>query len=265
MIVFCAITPHSPLVIPSIGAENQRFVTQTARSLETIADHCATAKPDALIIISPHGTTAVETFSLNQSPVFDINFKQFGDLETVYSAHGDVARIHHYKELLESAWPITLHTEPELDHGIGIPWHFIQAAFGTKKPKLIPLYPSNRSPRDHFAFGSALQEDMINDTGRIAVLASADLSHRLSADTPAGESHWAPKFDQTVKECLTNDESNRLISLDKDFIEEAGECGLRPISILLGMLHSIEYTPSILSYEAPLGVGYLSAEYKLQT
>ncbi len=242
-----------------------RFVQQTANSLTTIAAHLAKAKPDAVLVISPHGKTTPETFSLNQSPSFTIGFKEFGDLETEYTAVGDVARIHHYKELLESAWPITLHTDVELDHGIGVPWHFIHHATPQKQPKIIPVYPSNKTPAEHFAFGKALQEDMINDTGRLAVIASADLSHRLSPDTPAGESHWAPKFDETVRQHIANNASEQLISLDKDFIDEAGECGLRPVSLLLGILDSIEYTPSILSYEAPLGVGYLAVEYTLNT
>jgi len=46
---------------------------------------------------------------------------------------------------------------------------------------------------------------------------------------------------------------------------EAGECGLRSFSFLLGILEEakIDWKAEILSYEAPFGVGYLVANFKL--
>ena len=48
-----------------------------------------------------------------------------------------------------------------------------------------------------------------------------------------------------------------------DLIAEAGECGLKSIVILLGILDGINYKPRLLSYEGPFGVGYLVMQFEL--
>jgi len=52
--------------------------------------------------------------------------------------------------------------------------------------------------------------------------------------------------------------------MDKNLVEEAGECGYRSIIILLGALDGLDWKPEILSYEAPFGVGYLVANFKIK-
>jgi len=49
--------------------------------------------------------------------------------------------------------------------------------------------------------------------------------------------------------------------MNEKLISDAGECGLKSIAILLGILEGIKYEPQILSYEGPFGVGYLTAEF----
>jgi AmmeMemoRadiSam system protein A len=45
-------------------------------------------------------------------------------------------------------------------------------------------------------------------------------------------------------------------ALDPDLVEEAGECGLRPLAILLGAGRVANLQSQVLSYEGPFGVGY---------
>jgi AmmeMemoRadiSam system protein A len=44
--------------------------------------------------------------------------------------------------------------------------------------------------------------------------------------------------------------------MDKNLIENAGECGLRPIIMVMGALDGKQARSEVLSYEAPFGVGY---------
>ena len=44
--------------------------------------------------------------------------------------------------------------------------------------------------------------------------------------------------------------------MDPELIEEAGECGLRPLAILLGAARAAGLSSKVLSYEGPFGVGY---------
>ena len=53
--------------------------------------------------------------------------------------------------------------------------------------------------------------------------------------------------------------------MDKNLIEEAGECGYKSIIILLGALSLVpNFKFEILSYEGPFGVGYLVANAKVK-
>ena len=47
--------------------------------------------------------------------------------------------------------------------------------------------------------------------------------------------------------------------MDERLVSVAGECGLRSILILLGILSGNKIKPEVLSYEGPFGVGYLVA------
>ncbi|MBU0598321.1 AmmeMemoRadiSam system protein B [Patescibacteria group bacterium] len=263
MLVFSAITPHPPIIIPEIGKQNLRFIEKTVKSMERLAEDIYAAKPDTIIIISPHGPMLSDAFAINMSPQFTISFKNFGDLSINLTINGDVGLIHHYKEIMETKIPVVLANQAELDHGAGVPLYFLTKNLDKKKIKIVPISFSMLDYQSHYEFGRKLQEDILNDTKRIAVIASGDLSHRLTKDAPAGFSHWAEKFDKTIIEKVTNQDHNGLKSLDEDFIEEAGECGLRSIIILQGILNSIKYKTDIYSYEGPFGVGYLVANLKL--
>lgn len=263
MIVFSAITPHPPILIPEIGKENLRFVKKTIASMERLSEDLYASKPDTIVVISPHGPILPDAFAINMSPQFELNFKDFGDLTTKVTLTGDIGLIHHYKEILEDKMPVVLINQQELDHGTAVPLYFLIKGFDPKNIKIVPMSYSMLDYQSHYDFGRQLQEDMINDTKRLALIASGDLSHRLTPDAPAGYSHWAKKFDETLIQKIKNNDSQGIRNLDPDFIEEAGECGLRSIIILLGMLNSMTYQPEIYSYEGPFGVGYLVANFKL--
>lgn len=264
MIVFSAITPHPPILIPEIGKDNARFVKKTTEAMVRLSQELYAAQPDTIVIISPHGPMHTDAFSLNMSNDFEVHFKEFGDLHTKLTFKGDVRLIHHYKELLESKLRIVLSNSRELDHGTGVPLYFLTKALDRKKLTIVPMSYSLLDYENHYKFGIALQRDMLNDTKRIALIASGDLSHRLTEDAPAGFSHWAKKFDETLVNKISTKDTEGILKLDADFVEEAGECGLRSIIMLLGMLNTITYEPEVYSYEGPFGVGYMVANLILK-
>jgi len=54
MLVFGVISPHPPLIIPEIGGKDIERVKRTVAALEIAAEKLAAAKPERLLIISPH-------------------------------------------------------------------------------------------------------------------------------------------------------------------------------------------------------------------
>jgi len=55
-----------------------------------------------------------------------------------------------------------------------------------------------------------------------------------------------------------------LINISPDLVKEAGTCGVRSLLVLLGVIKNMNYETEVLSYEYPLGVGYLTVNFKLK-
>ena len=55
MIVFACLSPHPPIILPTVGSESDRNkVKKTINSLEKLGRELAKAKPECIVITSPH-------------------------------------------------------------------------------------------------------------------------------------------------------------------------------------------------------------------
>ena len=257
---FSAIAPHPPILIPAIGKENIALLQKTIESYRKLEEYLYTSQVETLIVISPHGAIQSESFTMNLNPEFIVSFEDFGDLSTKIELKGDLGIAYKIRENLETKAPLQLISEPVLDHGCGVPLFLLTQ--NIKNLKIIPLYCSALDSESHYKFGQLLKRELLVNKSRIGVIASGDLSHRLSKNAPAGYSPKGAKFDQKLIESLKNKKSQDILGFNKKLIEEAGECGLKSILILLGMTDGINYSPELLSYEAPFGVGYLTMNFK---
>lgn len=257
-LVYSAILPHPPVLIPQIGKDNLEQLKQTSLAFEKIRQNMSSIDIDTLIIISPHGLVQSEAFSMNLSPIFTSNFEDFGDFSTKQSWQGDVGLTHKLKEALETRAPLQLFSESSLDHGCTVPLHLLTN--DKQNYKIVPLYYSGMNNLAHFQLGQLLKKEILKRRESIAVIASGDLSHRLDKNAPGGYSSKAKKFDAKILKLLQEKKTEELIGLDHELILEASECGLKSILILLGILDQINYQANLLSYEAPFGVGYLCME-----
>jgi AmmeMemoRadiSam system protein A len=142
--------------------------------------------------------------------------------------------------------------ETELDHGVVVPLHALARTMATKRCIFLGVsgWPLHR----FVEFGAWLQH-RLEDRSAI-LIASGDLSHRLTPDAPYGFRPEGPVFDRLVIDALRTRAWEQIEALDPDLVEEAGECGLRPLAILLGAGRAANLTSEVLSYEGPFGVGY---------
>ena len=101
------------------------------------------------------------------------------------------------------------------------------------------------------------------EENRIAIIASADLSHKLSKDSPSGFDPEGPKFDQTIQDAIVSRDMTKLLSIDQTQLEKSAQCGYRPIVTLLGALDGMNVNVKVLAYEAPFGVGYLTVRFDI--
>ena len=162
---------------------------------------------------------------------------------------------------LETNTPLQLNTNDFLDHGSAVPLHILTE--NLKNIKIIPIHHSGLSLEEHFNFGEKLKTQIFLSNKNIAVIASGDLSHALSKDSPAGYSPKGKKFDKKIIELLSAKKIDEILNLDSKLINDAKECGLRPFLIQQGILKNINYKTKALSYEAPFGVGYLVMDFEI--
>lgn len=259
-LVFSAITPHPPILIPAIGKDNVNRLSATNNSFVELASQIKSKKIDTLLVISPHGIVHANSFTMNLNPIFSCNFEDFGDFSTKCSWPGNVGLTYKIRERLETA-PLQLISEENLDHGTAVPLYLL--AGETKDIKIIPIYYSGLDLESHYNFGKQIKKEILANNDNIGIVASGDLSHRLTKNAPAGYSSKGKKFDKKLIELLSKGRTQDIIALDEKMIHEAGECGLRSIVVLLGIMDGIKTNPKLLSYEAPFGVGYMTMNFEL--
>jgi len=252
------ITPHSPILIPAIGKINNLILDKTTQSYQKIAEQLEAEKVESIIIISPHLNSPKNGWLINSAPEFQIGFGDFGDFATRGQIGGDMVLAHELKESLKNNFTIQLSSDPQLDYGSAIPLQLLSPVL--KDIKIISLSHANSDRQSHLALGQALKNIIISQNKKIAVIASADLSHRLKRSSPGGYSAKGAKFDNKLIEYLNQPESasENVLQMDEKLIKDAMECGLKSICILLGILDGLEYEPKVLSYQDEIGIGYLT-------
>ena len=260
MLSFAAICPHPPLLIPDIGAEDAFKVQATSSAMRELAQELSRKKIETVVIISPHGTVFMDFMSINLAEKLSGDFTDFGsDIKMDYANDTELAR--YIKDLADTnGLPLQTVSEP-LDHGTMVPLYFLM-----QNPDAAQVCQISFSYLDygkHFTFGEIIYEAIQNTDRRVALVASGDLSHRLIPQAPAGYSPCGKEFDKTLIESLEKNDVSGILDMDSVMIEDAGECGLRSIIILLGALSNVKYKFKKLNYEGPFGVGYLVGKFEL--
>jgi MEMO1 family protein len=268
-IVFAAITPHPPLIIPGVGKDEDKInVKNTIDAMNDLSAMIADSDPDTIIIISPHAMVHPDKFAVYGSPKFYGDFEHFGASDVSFSINNNVEFANKIVEKSkENGINAFLFGDPdsdytELDHGEMVPLYYLMKNL-PENIQTIPIAYSYLDRLQHFGFGEIINEvsklPEFKDN-RIAVIASGDLSHRLFQKT--SENYYPGKdFDNELVSLIKENKSREILEMDQNLIDEAGECGFRSILILLGTLDKLHHTPNIISYEGPYGVGYLVANY----
>ena len=258
-IVFGAIMPHPPLLVEEVGRSRLKEVDKSAKACQAIAQHVAEQKVDALVVITPHGKVGRASIPVYTGHIFEGSFVKFGVSKPIYSFKGDseLGRSIIKDCDLASSCPETL-----LDHGILVPMYYFQRA-GIKKP-ILPIAIGFLPLKKLFEFGQSLAKTISTMDRKVAIVASADMSHRLTQDAPAGYSPRGKVFDDKLVELVKNNDVKGILEFDPALADEAGQDALWSIAILLGALDGLNLAHELLSYEGPFGVGYMVVSFKKQ-
>jgi len=260
MIVYSAFIPHTPLLIEGVGKENTQKFQATLDAIRLVREELYTTHPDTIVLISSHGHIHADAFSANSHVSYEAHLADFGDLTTHTNYRSDIPLIHDIQnEMWKQETPFTLDSFEKMDYGFGVSSLLLMPY--KIKPLLVPISHSTLSAKSHVQFGRALKEVLSASHKRIAVIATGDLSHALSSDSPAGFRQEGIEYDEKIILALQNASLSQLLSMDAEMVEAASECSYRPLLILFGVLEKVPIQPEVLSYEHPFGVGELVVDF----
>lgn len=262
--------PHPPIMIPEVGGEELVKIKSTVSAAQKVAQIIKENNPQTIVLITPHGPVFEDAAGITVHPRLRGNFAAFGAPDVALGFETDGLLVRH---ILKKADRLGIHLieltddlakthrfSLQLDHGAMVPLYYLHhAGF---KGQLVHISMGMLPYEEMYTFGKAVQAAIATVDKRVAVIASGDLSHRLSPQAPAGYDPRGAEFDRQVLEALREVNVKALLNMDRDLIEAAGECGLRPICFLMGVLGGLDATSQILSYEGPFGVGYATAWFE---
>ena len=261
-LVFSCITAHTPLLMPTIGKEGLAVIEKTKAAMQQLEQELYVAQPETLIVITPHGDALPDAVSINLNTKYVTNFEEFGDLVTKLEWKSEIMLIDRFREdFKEKHLPLVLGSAEYLDYGSAIPLYYLTQHL--PNVRVVPLITSQLDMKSHYNFGKELKDEIMSSTKRVAVIASADLSHRVAENSPEGLSPKGVAFDEKIVSLISKPHPIEILDIDDAWATEAQACGAKVLATLCGMMDDIRHEPKVLSYEKPFGVGYLVARQKI--
>lgn len=210
--------PHPPLIIPEIGRGKENGIEKTIHAYDEAARQLAEHKPETIVLISPHQILYSDYFHISPGNGAKGDFGRFMAGQVKMEVSYDTEFV---KELcaLADERDIPAGTMGErdksLDHGTMVPLYFINKYW--KDYKLVRIGLSGMPLAMHYELGQCIK--MVADKlGRnVAVIASGDLSHKLTEDGPYGYSKDGPEYGRRIMDVMERASFNELFDFSEYF------------------------------------------------
>lgn len=255
-IVFAAVVPHSPLLVPTIAKGHARLLTQTSNQLESLGAELYARQPEVVVFLTPHGPTITGQVVAHVAERYQGDLKAFGDLTTHLDAPAAPQFTHLLQRLADNhQLPLRLQTDPSLDYGTTVPGVRLLAHLSAVA--ILPITVAGLSTDQLIRLARVISDASTTSQQRLALIATADLSRR--SISPASTLSPRPT-------ALERQLSTALTEVDPATVpvtEPADCCGWAPIFVLVQVLHGLADHGRVESFEAPLGVGLLTASFTL--
>ncbi|MDF2674763.1 MAG: hypothetical protein K0R09_3031 [Clostridiales bacterium] len=263
-IIGCFVMPHPPIIIPEVGKGEEEKARATVEGCSQVAEEIKSLKPEVIIIITPHGPLFRDAIAITDNELIQGNMGRLGAPEIKFSIEIEQKLS---RAIMKSSRNAGIMTVPitqnslreynitnELDHGAMVPLYFINNEY--KNYKLLHITYGMLPKIDLYRFGMIIKSEVKVIDQNAVIIASGDLSHKLSDDGPYEYNPMGKIFDNEIISLLTEGDVEKIFNIDRKVIEAAGECGLRSFYIMLGAMDGLEVNGRLLSYEGPFGVGY---------
>lgn len=272
MIVYEAISPHPPIIIPEIGQNRIKGTADaTVAGMRRMAEEAVAAAPETIIFASPHSNIFADAVSYLCSPRLEGNLGSFG-FHDIGSARGnDLELAELIKQKASSAGITFVGIGPDfagkhrltagLDHGVLVPLYYLEKAGLQPETRLLVMGYGYLDRLSLYRFGRLIRESVEELDRRLVFIASGDMSHRLKDEGPYRFHPDGPRFDAEIARLAASGDAGQILDISDSLRDNAGECGYNSILIMLGSLDGLDFNSEVYSYEGPYGVGYLVAGF----
>ena len=255
--------PHPPVMIPEIGGSELSRMALTIKTEEEAMHKMVSSGIETVIIISPHNLCFHDGPALFLADSISGNLSDFGYPQLAMTLSID--RMLAEAVLQEAAPLIPLHRVDEeearrynrtltIDWGTFVPMYYLQKA--GFKGKAVMFSPCFSNYEINEILGTIVERTAARLGRKIGVIASGDLSHRLTPESPNGYTEKGILFDKAVMDALRRRDKTPLTSMTPEFIDEIAMCGLPSVYFLFGILGQRKADMPCFSHEGPFGVGY---------
>lgn len=257
---YACVSPHPPIIVPEVGRGRERGAVRTITALKQVAQEVRAQAPDTAVLIATHGPLDPRGAVILDAPSASGDLAAFGAADVKLELRTDRALV---EAIVREARSAGAPVRPVRSWGSGLDWSVTVPLYylrqGLGQAPVTPMNVSFAPPEDHFRLGAAVRAAIEKAGRRAVIIASADLSHRLSEDGPYGFDPAGPELDRRIMHAVKAWDPRWLFEMDDAFRERAGDDAVASISFLMGVLHGLSVRPRILSYEGPWGVGYMVA------
>ena len=275
-LVYACIAPHGSDIIPQLAnRETIKSFEPTRKGMLRIAQDVKRARPDTIIIASPHNLRVHQHIGIvtaeNSSGTLNGWNAPSKSVKLKVKCNPAMA-----KQLLSTALRRKLpavgvnygtftgeNSDMAMDWGTFIPLWFFAGKKSGKRPRVLIVTPSREIPlEENVAFGRAIADLAKKSRERIVFVASADQAHAHKKNGPYGFHQAAAKYDKLVVNAIEHDDISSLNHLDKRFVENAKPDSLWQIAILSGIAEEVPLTPHLYSYQVPTYFGMICAGFE---
>lgn len=256
--------PHPPIMLPEVGRGEEKKVEKTTAACQTVMRRIAKLKPDTIIVTTPHSVMYRDYFHISPGLSAEGSMGAFGALGVTIKTEYDTEFVDVLSAFAQQEGiPAGTFGERDrsLDHGTMVPLYYLNKIYSDFHTVRIGL--SGLSPLFHYRLGTCIAKAAERLGRRVVLIASGDLSHKLTQEGPYGFVPEGLEFDQQVIASFATGDFLSLLQIPSELADTAAECGLRSFQIMAGALDRKAVTHDLLSYEGPFGVGYAVAMFEV--
>ena len=274
-LVYACIAPHGSEAIERLASKTvvNKF-RKTRVGLRTLAVQVGKAKPDTIVIATPHNLRLSGKIGiiLSENSSGTVQASPRNKNSVSLKAKCDVQFA---KELLIRSSKMRLPvvganygtsegptSDIPMDWGTLVPlWFMLQRC--AKKPKVVIVTPSREiALKKNFDFGRTIGDQAEADRRkRVVFVASADQAHAHKKSGPYGFSSRAREYDNLVVDAITRNQLRSITKFPTELVDAAKPDSLWQMAILAGISDRITLTAQLISYDLPTYFGMICAGF----